>query len=184
MLNYGHVHSLKDSSKWGCLVSLESFVDPFCSSRYRCNCAILYCWQFISNQKWRVCMQDKSSVLLLSQVGMAAAEWSLMSNCALDKSFKHMYIHVYAALAFLQPTRSRDQNENEWALQDFLAGWLETELLYLGTNHITHAVYFRKYWKCVTDFSGGFWCSEDTYLNGTANIAVKCKDPTQQKYPC
>lgn len=55
---------------------------------------------------------------------------------------------------------------------------------YLGTNHTTHAVYFRNYSKHLTDFSGGFWYSQDTYPNVTPNIAVKCRGPTQQKYPC
>lgn len=131
-------------------------------------------------------MWDKRSILLLSQVGIADAISDIWL-CTGQKFWTHMHIHLYTALAFLQPTRfRRDQNEKLWALQDFHAGWLKAELLNLGTHHTTQndAVYFRKYSKHVTDFSGGFWWSEDIYLKVTPNIALKCNGPTQQKYSC
>lgn len=40
----------------------------------------------------------------------------------------------------------------------------------------------QKIFKTCHWLSGGFWCSKDTYLNVTPDIAVKCKGPTQQKY--
>lgn len=166
--NCKHVNSLTDSNKKGCSASLKNFVDPFCSSWQVQQCNVSYTVDSVSqNQKWRVCMQEENGILLLRQVGMAAAIQLLIFHCALDRNLKHTctYISVLCSwhttcICFppnnqIQRTRL-GQTENDCAFQDLPAGWLEEEWFYLGASYTIHAVYSRNYLKQHTDIQEGF----------------------------